>query len=313
MALRRPSPPRLQAGRPGSAPHLAPAQPVPSLPVPSQPVPSQPVPTQPAPMPVASTPVLTLHVGPEAADPRPSRRAGRRIVLLAGAAAAVVVPVTAGTLLRREESEALSAGSAQSAPGTGTDEEPQFEDVAAGAPGAEAIHWAHRTGVQPALSPTEYAPDVEVTRGDVAVALHRLAGSPAVDLGTVPTLFTDLGEDPARVSAVLWLHGRGALWGDAELRVHPEEPATRDCAAMMLAALMRPALAGMGVSWDASAEVSLPEDPGSALPDVAWLAAAGMAPDFLAAQDWAGEEGVTRAELAVSLHRADSVITSALG
>ena len=305
MALRRPSPPRLQAGRPGAAPPLAPAQPVPS----------QPFSTQPVPPPGASTPVLILPVGPEAADPRPNRRAGRRLVLLAGAAAAVVVPVTAGTLLRREDSEALSAGPAQSVPGTGTDEEPVFEDVAAGAPGAEAIHWAHRTGVQPSLSPTEYAPDTEVTRGDVAVALHRLAGSPAVDLGTVPTLFTDLGEDPARVSAVLWLHGRGALWGDAELRAHPDEPATRDCAAMMLAALMRPALAGMGVSWGASAEVSLPlpEEPGSALPDVAWLAAAGMAPDFLAPQDWAGEEGVTRAELAVSLHRADSVITSALG
>lgn len=236
-------------------------------------------------------------------------------MLLAGAAAVVVVPVTAGTLLRREESETLSAGPAQSVPGAGTDEKAPFEDVAASAPGAEAILWAHRTGVQPALSPTEYAPGTEVTRGDVAVALHRLAGAPAVDLGTVPALFTDLGEDPARGSAVLWLHGRGALWGDAELRVHPDAPATRDCTAMMLAALMRPALAGMGVTWDASAEVSLPlpEDPGAAQPDVSWLVAAGMAPDSYSANDWAGGQGVTRAELAVSLHRADSVIAGALG
>ena len=119
MALRRPSPPRLQAGRPGAAPPLAPAQPVPSQPFSTQ---------------------------PDSAHP--NRRAGRRLVLLAGAAAAVVVPVTAGTLLRREDSEALSAGPAQSVPGAGTDEEPVFEDVAAGAPGAEAIHWAHRTGVR---------------------------------------------------------------------------------------------------------------------------------------------------------------------
>lgn len=298
MALRRPSPPRLQAGRPGAAPQ-----------------PAQPRQPQPQPQPVVALPAGPEPVGPSTPDHRPSRRAGRRIVLLAGAAAAVVVPVTAGALLRREAPAALSAGAAQSAPGPGTDVEPQFEDVVGGSPGADAIDWAHSTGVQPALSPTEYAPDADVTRGDVAVALHRLAGSPAVDLGTVPTPFTDLGEDPARVSAVLWLHGRGALWGDAELRVHPDAPATRDCTAMMLAALMRPALAGMGVTWDASAEVSLPppEDPASAQTDVAWLAAVGMAPGSFAADGWAGEEGVTRAELAVSLHRADSVIEGALG
>lgn len=312
MAVRRPSPPRLQAGRPGAAPEPAQPQLAPLAPTP-------PMPTQPVSAPTAQTPPATLPVVPEAGDPRPirraGRRAGRRTVLLAGAAAAVVVPVTAGTLLRREDSEALSAGAARSGPGAGVQEGPLFEDVAAGTPGAEAIRWAHMTGVQPGLSPTEYAPDAQVTRGDIAVALHRLAGSPAVDLGTVPTVFTDLGEDPARVSAVLWLHGRGALWGDAQLRVHPDGPATRDCAAMMLAALMRPALAGMGVTWDASTEVSLPlpEDPSSAPTDVAWLAAAGMAPDSLAVHDWAGEEGVTRAELAVSLHRADSVIASALG
>lgn len=295
MAVRRPSPPRLQAGRSG-----APAPPAPA-----------PLPAHPA--------GHTSPVGPvgHTTHERPApRRAGRRTVLLAGAAAAVVpVTVAAGSLLRRGAPEALSAGSAQSVPGPGTDVESLFEDVPADAPGADAIRWAHDTGVQPALSLTEYAPDTEATRGDAALALHRLSGAPAVDLETVPTLFTDLGEDPARVSAVLWLHGRGALWGDAELRVHPDAPATRNCTAMMLAALMRPALAGVGVTWDASAEVSvpLPEDPASALPDVAWLAAAGIAPDFFATSSWAGAEHVTRAELAVSLHRADSVIAGALG
>lgn len=307
MAVRRPSPPRLQAGRPGATPRQVQVQ----VQAQAQPSQAQPLPAQPVPTPPES--LLPESLPPEPTRPA-HRRAGRRTLLLAGAAAAVVVPATAGTLLRRGAPEALSAGSAQSVPGPGTAADPLFEDVAGGSPAAAAIRWAHETGVQPALSLAEYAPDTEVTRGDIALALHRLAGSPAVDLGTVPTLFTDLGEDPARVSAVLWLHGRGALWGDAELRVHPDSPATRDCTAMMLAALMRPALAGVGVTWDASAEVSLPltEDPGSALPDVAWLAAAGMTPDSFAAIDWAGEEGVTRAELAVSLHRADSVIASAL-
>src|SRR5699024_1934723 len=135
---------------------------------------------------------------------------------------------------------------------------------------------------------------------------------PPVDLSGLPVLFTDLGEDPARIAAAAWLHGRGALWGDAELRVHLEDPATRDCTAGMLTALMRPALAGVGVTWDTSSGSSPPtvEGPDSALADVAWLEAAGMA--SVAPTDWVGGETVTRGDLAVSLHRADAVITAAL-
>lgn len=214
-------------------------------------------------------------------------------MLLFGASAAVLGAVGTGAVLRRRSA----------AP---------FPDVAAGDPVAEAVRWAHETGVQPALSATAYSPETTVTRGDAALALHRLAGAPAVELAEMPVLFTDLGEDPARVTALLWLHGRGALWGDAELRVHPDEPATRDCAASMLAALLRPALAGVGVTWDPSPEVSLPsaEEPDPARADLAWLLAAGMATSSLAER--AGDDAVTRADLALALHRANTVITDAL-
>ncbi|ATG53088.1 hypothetical protein CFK38_03195 [Brachybacterium vulturis] len=207
---------------------------------------------------------------------------------MVGAAAAVGGAVGAGALLRAGGPAAPSAASSRdAAPGGGGVTAP-FADVAADDPGAEAMRWADETGVQPTLSPAGYCPQEEVTRGDAAVALHRLAGAPAVDLRSVPVLFTDLGADPARITAVLWLHGRGALWGDAELRVRPDEPATQDCTAMMLTALLRPALAGVGATWDASTEVAplRSEGPGSA---------------------------VTRADLAVSLHRANSIITDALG
>lgn len=234
------------------------------------------------------------------AAPAPRRRTGRRAVLLVGAATAVTLPVVAGALLR-------GRGSAPSAARP-------FADVAADAPGAEAMAWAHETGVQPAVSATAYAPAAAVTRADVALVLHRFAGAPAVPLATAPAPIADLCEDPAQAAALIWLHGRGALWGDAELRVHPEQPATRDGAAMMLAALLRPALTGVGVSWDAAAGTSLAQDPepGSALPDVAWLEAAGITPPVRSLADWAGQERVTRANLAVAVHRADAVIADAL-
>ncbi|MGO1199380.1 MAG: hypothetical protein ACTHV2_11955 [Brachybacterium sp.] len=281
--MRRPAAPHLRPGRPGTPTRVVPA-----------PIPEQ----------FESTPAAPHRASPP--------RTGRRAVLLVGAAAAVGGTVGVGALLRTGGPGAPSAASSEgSGPGGGSATAP-FADVAADHPGAEAMRWADETGVQPALSGGGYSPAAPVARGEVALALHRLAGAPVVDLGSLPVLFTDLGEDPARVSALLWLHGRGALWGDAELRVRPDEPATRDCTAMMLTALLRPALAGVGVTWDASAEISLPqaEDPGSALADVDWLEAAGMAPSSLA--DGPRDAAVTRADLAVSLQRTNTVITDAL-
>lgn len=298
MAVRRPAAPHLRAGRPG-APTAPPAPPAASTQVAS---------TQSASTQVVSTQVASVEpVGRLRAPAAPATpRTGRRAVLLVGAAAAVGGTLGATALLRGTGAglPALFAG------GAGI----TFPDVASDDPAAAAMSWAHETGVQPATSAGGYSPRTPVTRGQAALALHRLAGAPAVDLAAAPTLFTDLGDDPATGAALLWLHGRGALWGDAELRVRPEDPATRDCTAMMLTALMRPALAGMGVTWDPSTESSLPQAEGAdpALADVAWLVAAGMVPLPESLAGWAGGEAVTRADLALSLHRADQVITSAL-
>ena len=307
MAVRRPAAPHLHPGRPGAPVRTAPApaSPEPAPPV-IAPVAPEPVAPEPiAPMPVAPEPVAPVPAVPAASASTPSPaaavRRSRRAVLLVGAAAAVTGAVGAGALLRGGPTAPSAASSRGAAPGGGSAADP-FPDVPADHPAAEAIRWADRTRVQPAVSATEYAPANAVTRGDVAVALHRLAGAPAVDLPGTPVLFTDLGEDPQRVSAVLWLHGRGAVWGDAELRIRPEEPATRDGAAAMLTALLRPALAGIGVTWEAT---------GPAVEGVTWLVAAGMAAPELA--DLSADAPVTRADLAVSLHRAEAVIADALG
>ena len=160
----------------------------------------------------------------------------------------------------------------------------RFTDVGADDPGAAAMAWAHATGVQPALSPPAYSPHTTVTRGQAALALHRLAGAPPVDLEAVPVLLTDLGEDPGRAAALLWLHGRGALWGDAELRVHPDREVTRAEVATMLIALLRPALAAVGATWDVPAATA--SDPG-------------------------GDQVLDRADLAVALHGANTVLEAA--
>jgi hypothetical protein len=311
MALRRPAAPRVRPDRPGApvAPAVAapPAAPVATAatPAPSTRVhPVAPASSEPpaasvaAPPPAAAPPapaapelppaVPELPPTPQAAARRPLPR--RTLLLAGGAAAAVAGIAAAGVLAARTLGPATSP----------------FSDVADGDAALEAMIWADDTGILPA-SGDAFSPDAAVTRGEVAAALHRFAGTPAVPLEDVPVLIVDLGEDAAQASALLWLHGRGALWGDAELKVHPEDPATRTCATEMLAALLRPALAGVGAVWtsetEAEADASLPLD-------AAWLTRAGMVPQLDG--DWDGEAGVTRAELATVLHRADGVIAAAL-
>lgn len=319
MALRRPAAPRVRPDRPAApataatravlATAAAPA-PAPLAPAPVESPTTVEPPTlaaapalpevQPAPFPAAPR---TVAPAPEQhpVSPAPARSVPpRRTLLLAGAAAAAVVgAVSAGVVLPRMLGPATSP----------------FSDVADGDAGLEAMVWAEETGVLPAPGGA-FSPDAVVTRGEVAAALHRFAGTPAVPLEDVPVLIVDLGEDPAQASALLWLHGRGALWGDAELKVHPEDPATREGASGMLAALLRPALAGIGAVWpaggaDGPGAAEGKDIPGGISPDAAWLTSAGMAPD--GSTPWQGEQAVTRAELAAVLHRADGVIAGALG
>ena len=314
MALRRPAAPRVRPDRPGAP---APAAARAGLVTPTAPAPAPveaPTAVQP-PSPAAAPALPEVQPGPIPAAPRtvapapeqhpvgpaPARSVPpRRTLLLAGAAAAAVVgAVSAGAVLPRMLGPASSP----------------FSDVADGDAGLEAMLWADDTGVLPAAGGA-FSPEAVVTRGEVAAALHRFAGTPAVPLEDVPVLIVDLGEDPEQASALLWLHGRGALWGDAELKVHPEDPATREGASGMLAALLRPALAGIGAVWpsggaDGSGGAEGRDLPAGLSQDAAWLTNAGMAPD--GSTHWQGEQAVTRAELAAVLHRADGVIASALG
>ena len=314
MALRRPAAPRVRPDRPGAP---APAAARAGLVTPTAPAPAPveaPTAVQP-PSPAAAPALPEVQPGPIPAAPRtvapapeqhpvnpaPARPAPpRRTLLLAGAAAAAVVgAVSAGAVLPRMLGPASSP----------------FSDVADGDAGLEAMLWADDTGVLPAAGGA-FSPEAVVTRGEVAAALHRFAGTPAVPLEDVPVLIVDLGEDTEQASALLWLHGRGALWGDAELKVHPDDPATREGASGMLAALLRPALAGIGAVWpsggaDGSGGAEGRDLPAGLSQDAAWLTNAGMAPD--GSTHWQGEQAVTRAELAAVLHRADGVIANALG
>lgn len=321
MALRRPHAPRLQSGRPGADPTPA----APELP-PEKTTPPQLAPTNtatprraPDPMPVSapeaaseSTPGLIPGPGSEAAPAAHGTGASRRIVVAAGAVLAVGGISTAGVFAaRRFLAGDASSSRAQRAASNGAAGTARpsaiFADVAANDPDIDAITWAHEHDVQPALANGSYSPDLEMTRADLARALHAFGGSPKISVDPVPELFADLPADPVTASALLWLHGRGAAWGDDDMQVRPDDPATRDDAASMVTALLRPGLRGLGVEVDAPTTVPfedlVPEDSR----DVLWLLGAGL---VAAAQHsrWDGDQPLRRREVASLLHSAQGLL-----
>lgn len=286
-APRRPAPPRLRPGRPG----VFAARPV--APVPAR----------------ASAPVSTTPGSATQASTAASRPGRRTVLLLGSAAAALAVPV-GGLALWSSRRTTGDPAMARTLDGAGADvlqaSVASFPDVPADHPAAESIAWAHATGVQPGLDDGTYRPETELTRGDLVLALHRLAGAPAVDTDTTPALLTDVPSDPERAAAVLWLHGRGALWGDAELRVHPDAPVTARAGAGVLADLLVPALTA-AVGEVAPALQPVLSTFGGSFTDPA-------ADDAIATSTGLGADiddiPLTRAHLALALHQVELALTS---
>lgn len=271
MAVRRPAAPHLRAGRPGA---LAPARP--------------------APIPRATVPTRAPEPSPAAATARPHRR--RTVLLGSAAIAAIALPVTAGALL-------LQRGDASASTADRT-----FTDVGADDDALEAYRWADATMVQPALEDGSYTPGAAVTRGDLALALHRFAGAPVVPSDAVPAMLADLDTAPERRDAQLWLFGHAALWGDLSLCVHPDEPASRESASQTLTALLRPSLSARGHSQAVTDLAAADADPTTSA--LAWLQDSGLLPSALTGLK-ADATAVTRGELAQLLFRADQVLAAA--
>src|SRR5690625_7564267 len=91
----------------------------------------------------------------------------------------------------------------------------------------------------------------------------------------------------------------------------------------MVATLLRPALAGLGLTWDPASAAALadaaslpalpdPGDPDSSAADVHWLAASGMLVPSRLAEDsgWDGGQPHSREYDAFAVHSADKVISS---
>ncbi len=101
-------------------------------------------------------------------------------------------------------------------------------------------HWAENEinrmldmGLMDGKSTDTFAPNANMSRGDLVLALYRLAGSPAVAAGT-SSPFTDVTDGDARKNAILWANAQGIVNGVSASAFNPDGNITRQAFAKVL-------------------------------------------------------------------------------
>ena len=109
-----------------------------------------------------------------------------------------------------------------------------FADVDGGAWYAEAVRWAASEGIVEGVSASEFAPDAEITREQLAAILWRYAGEPATAANLAA--FTDAASVSAYAAdATAWCVEQGIITGTTATTLAPQGAATRaQCAAMLM-------------------------------------------------------------------------------
>ncbi len=86
----------------------------------------------------------------------------------------------------------------------------------------DAVSWMANTGITNGTSPTTFAPDETMTRGQAATFLHRLAGEPAAP----PHSFSDVVASWQQ-NSVSWMANTGITNGTSPTTFAPDETLTR--------------------------------------------------------------------------------------
>lgn len=87
----------------------------------------------------------------------------------------------------------------------------------------EPVGWLFREELTTGVSPTRFAPERSISRGDFAVLLWRYAGSPAA---AAPSPFVDVRRAYQR-TAVAWMAEQDITTGTSPFRFDPDGPVTR--------------------------------------------------------------------------------------
>ncbi len=112
-----------------------------------------------------------------------------------------------------------------------------FADVPAGEWYSDAIAWASECDIVNGISETEFAPDSDVSREQMAVIVYRFAKMQGYDVSANTDI--DIFEDANEVSewakdAIKWASDRNIINGTSAVALSPKNPATRAQVATIL-------------------------------------------------------------------------------
>ena len=105
-----------------------------------------------------------------------------------------------------------------------------FADVDMGSWYANAVIWAKQNGIVNGVNDTEFAPDANITREQIATIMFRYAQYKGMDAVTLEENlhFTDADEiSEFAVSAMNWAVGTGLINGKSATTLNPKDNATR--------------------------------------------------------------------------------------
>ena len=106
-----------------------------------------------------------------------------------------------------------------------------FTDVVAGSWYFDAALYASSHNLMLGTSPTEFSPNITMTRGMLVTVLYRMNGSPSVS-GKTP--FTDVRTDKWYSAAVLWAYQNSIVTGMSDTTFAPINNVTREQMATIL-------------------------------------------------------------------------------
>ncbi len=112
-----------------------------------------------------------------------------------------------------------------------------FNDVSSDAWYADAVAWASSNGIATGTSDTEFAPDMSVSREQMAAIFYRYAVYKGYDTTSPDTLdgFTDISEiNDWATDALKWANAKGIITGVTDTELSPKSTATRAQVATIL-------------------------------------------------------------------------------
>ena len=113
--------------------------------------------------------------------------------------------------------------------------EAAYTDVSDTAYYAEAVQWAHSTGVAGGYGNGQFSPNAPITRQQLAAMLYRYADSPEIDNEETWAEFSDADQvSTYAADAMAWAVDEGLIAGTSDGRLNPQGSATRAHVATIL-------------------------------------------------------------------------------